>query len=235
MTASAPQPVVNGPQRYSEHDPLGGFTVKKYVVYTITLYGNFLVNQISNLFQYVMKCLHIECKARWDWWNEILPAADGKGSLTLSGLPIILKICGKEIRNDCKTLKELGIDAVLSATERFENRSKGCFISAVSPEMWTNSNVEHCQIETEDFGTIEMEKVKRGVQFIHEQRSNGKNVDVHCKAGRGRSFLILLCYLIQHEKMAPQDALEFVQARRYQAKLEPAKWKTALDFAASLK
>lgn len=54
-----------------------------------------------------------------------------------------------------------------------------------------------------------------------EHIERGELVYVHCKAGRGRSTSLVLCYLIKHRGMAPLAALEFVQARRPQVRLHP--------------
>lgn len=44
---------------------------------------------------------------------------------------------------------------------------------------------------------------------------------MHCKAGRGRSTSLVLCYLVKHHRMAPAAALELVRSKRQQVRLSP--------------
>lgn len=51
--------------------------------------------------------------------------------------------------------------------------------------------------------------INQAVDFIHRNASSGKVTYIHCKAGRGRSTTIVLCYLVKY-KMAPETAFEYV-------------------------
>ena len=51
---------------------------------------------------------------------------------------------------------------------------------------------------------------------------------MHCKAGRGRSTSLVLCYLIKHHRMAPPAALEFVRSKRQQVRLSPVSRRDAV-------
>ena len=42
---------------------------------------------------------------------------------------------------------------------------------------------------------------------------------VHCKAGRGRSTTLVLCYLVSYGGYTPEDALEMVKGKRPQISL----------------
>ncbi|GMH04000.1 hypothetical protein Nepgr_005839 [Nepenthes gracilis] len=44
-----------------------------------------------------------------------------------------------------------------------------------------------------------------------ENESCGKTTYVHCKAGRGRSTTVVLCYLVEHKHMTPNAAYEYVR------------------------
>jgi len=52
--------------------------------------------------------------------------------------------------------------------------------------------------------------INQAVDFIHRNASSGKVTYIHCKAGRGRSTTIVLCYLVKYKKMAPETAFEYV-------------------------
>ena len=47
---------------------------------------------------------------------------------------------------------------------------------------------------------------------------------MHCKAGRGRSTTLVLCYLIRQMRMSPDEAFEFVRTKRPQVCLAEGQW-----------
>lgn len=87
--------------------------------------------------------------------------------------------------------------AVLSVVELHENTTLGILSDPVTPEDWKQSNIAQKQIETPDFNPLSVEDIIQGVEFIEENIKKGKNVYVHCKAGRSRSAAIVICYLIK--------------------------------------
>jgi protein-tyrosine phosphatase len=48
------------------------------------------------------------------------------------------------------------------------------------------------------------------IEFIQKHVDQGKNVLVHCMAGKSRSVTIILAYLIHSQKYSLQDALKLV-------------------------
>ncbi|KAI6681909.1 hypothetical protein NL676_035790 [Syzygium grande] len=54
---------------------------------------------------------------------------------------------------------------------------------------------------------------------------------VHCKAGRGRSTTVVLCYLVKHKHMTPSTALEFVRSRRPRVLLTSSQWKAVQEYS----
>ena len=71
-------------------------------------------------------------------------------------------------------------------------------------------------LPTIDFTAPNYEDVVRGVAFIREHAERGEKVYVHCKAGRGRSATLVLCWLMEHEKIDPEEAQRRLVARRRQ-------------------
>ena len=49
-----------------------------------------------------------------------------------------------------------------------------------------------------------------------EHAGRGELTYVHCKAGRGRSTTLVLCYLIKQAGMTPEEAFAYVRSRRPQ-------------------
>lgn len=52
-----------------------------------------------------------------------------------------------------------------------------------------------------------------------EHTGRGELTYVHCKAGRGRSTTLVLCYLVKARRMAPSAALVLVRGKRPQVHL----------------
>lgn len=94
---------------------------------------------------------------------------------------------------------------------------------------YERQSVAHLHIPTVDYlFAPDVEDTERGVRFIAQQRAAGNGVYVHCKAGRGRSTTLVLCYLVSEGGMEPADALRFVKAKRPQVKLATAQWAAVL-------
>ncbi|OEL22507.1 putative dual specificity protein phosphatase DSP8 [Dichanthelium oligosanthes] len=66
--------------------------------------------------------------------------------------------------------------------------------------------------------------------FIHRNALSGKLTYVHCKAGRGRSTTVVICYLVQYKNMTPSEAYEHVRLRRPRVLLASAQWQAVQEF-----
>lgn len=203
-------------------------TTMKYVAYTISLYFNYMISCLNTLIQCLLGVVGIQYKSRWAWWNPIIER--NGATLYLGALPLVQKICGKTVCNDADTLEQLGIRAVLSVTEPFENNADGFFLSAVTPQQWESKNIRHLQLSTPDFETISLDKIHQGVAFIHWNIQAGRSVYVHCKAGRARSALVELCYLMKCHRMNAEQALQTLSEHRKQVTFAADKWATAKEY-----
>lgn len=137
----------------------------------------------------------------WPWWNRI------DESIILGGIPL-------KNKDHIDKIKEEGVLAVLTLLEKFEFEKKGLLSVPVLPEEWKREGVEYMHIEVADFSPLSLGNIERGVEYISQQVLQKKTVYVHCKAGRGRSAVIVICYLMKQKKMSPEEALEFVKGQR---------------------
>eukprot|EP01129_Flabellula_baltica_P010747 TRINITY_DN4578_c0_g1_i1.p1 TRINITY_DN4578_c0_g1~~TRINITY_DN4578_c0_g1_i1.p1 ORF type:complete len:394 (-),score=77.46 TRINITY_DN4578_c0_g1_i1:32-1213(-) len=160
----------------------------------------------------------------WHWWDAIEEFHGA--TLFLGALPI-----KSDERNDAKFLSECEIKAVLSLVLAFEIQ-EGDGFSPVSKEDWADFGVTQLHVPTQDFKTLGYDSIQRGVEFIHWNISNGRSTYVHCKAGRGRSALIVMCYLVKYHQMTAEDAYITVKSERQQVfeKTDP-KWQTLVDYS----
>ncbi len=52
------------------------------------------------------------------------------------------------------------------------------------------------------------------VDWVHEQREQGRTVLVHCQEGRNRSALVVALYLKHHRDMRAADAIQLIREKR---------------------
>lgn len=128
---------------------------------------------------------------RWRWWDRI------DEHVLIGALPTE-KIASEIIA--------AGVTAVVNTCQEY----------AGPLATYTKSGVEQLHLPTIDFVPPSLEDVKRGVAFIDQQIAEGKQVYIHCKAGRARSATIVICWLIKSKDMTPTEAQLFLISKRPQ-------------------
>ncbi|XP_075103768.1 phosphatidylglycerophosphate phosphatase PTPMT1 [Nicotiana tabacum] len=125
----------------------------------------------------------------WDWIDEFV---------LLGAVPF---------QSDVKRLKELGVSGVVTLNEPYE--------TLVPTSLYEAHGIRHLVLPTRDYlFAPSLHNICQAVEFIHENASNGQSTYVHCKAGRGRSTTIVLCYLVKYKQMTPNDAYNYVKSIR---------------------
>ncbi|GJW75786.1 putative dual specificity protein phosphatase DSP8 [Tanacetum coccineum] len=155
------------------------------------------------------------CFAIWNkmqsefrWWDHI------DEFLLLGAVPF---------PKDVPRLKELGVGGVITLNESYE--------TLVPTSLYSAHDIDHLVIPTRDYlFAPSFYDIDRAVEFIHRNATSGKTTYVHCKAGRGRSTTIVLCYLVEYKHMTPDSALEYVRSRRPRVLLAPSQWKAVQEF-----
>lgn len=97
---------------------------------------------------------------------------------------------------DARKLQALGVRAVVNTCEEY----------AGPQAAYRDADIEQLRIPTIDFTPPSLPDVEQAVQFMDEQIAQGKKVYVHCKAGRGRSATVVLCWLVANRQMTPEAA-----------------------------
>uniref|UniRef100_A0A0E0IPP0 Tyrosine specific protein phosphatases domain-containing protein n=1 Tax=Oryza nivara TaxID=4536 RepID=A0A0E0IPP0_ORYNI len=106
-------------------------------------------------------------QSEFRWWDEV------DQFILLGAVPF---------RRDVPRLQKLGVYGVITLNEPFETLSRG---------------IDHLVIPTRDYlFAPSLVDISRAVDFIHRNASCGRMTYIHCKAGRGRSTTIVLCYLV---------------------------------------
>lgn len=147
-------------------------------------------------------------QSEFRWWDEV------DQFLLLGAVPF---------PKDVPRLKQLGVGGVITLNEPYE--------TLVPTALYRAHGIEHLVIPTRDYlFAPSASDINRAVDFIHRNASCGKTTYVHCKAGRGRSTTIVLCYLVEHRHMTPAAALEYVRSIRPRVLLAPSQWKAVQEY-----
>ncbi|KAI5383157.1 phosphatidylglycerophosphate phosphatase PTPMT2 [Lathyrus oleraceus] len=152
--------------------------------------------------------LRNKMEAEFRWWDQI------DEFLLLGAVPF---------PKDVPHLKNLGVGGVITLNEPYE--------TLVPSSLYRAHGIDHLVIPTRDYlFAPSFVDINRAVQFIHNNATCGKTTYVHCKAGRGRSTTIVLCYLVEYKHMTPAAALEYVRSRRPRVLLAPSQWKAVQSY-----
>lgn len=143
--------------------------------------------------------------SRWPWWSPILgPHAEPLG-LFLGALPLA-------DGGHLEKIAALRVKAVLSLVEPFELKPQ--LHRPVTHEEWKKRGIEQKAFSTPDFRGICPATLALAVAFIEEHLQQGRQVYVHCKAGRARSAMVVICYLMKHYRLSAQRATHLVTSCR---------------------
>ncbi|XP_010531659.1 PREDICTED: putative dual specificity protein phosphatase DSP8 [Tarenaya hassleriana] len=125
--------------------------------------------------------------------------------------------------SDVPRLKDLGVCGVITLNEPYE--------TLVPSSLYKSHCIDHLVIPTRDYCFApSMEAICQAVDFIHRNALVGKTTYVHCKAGRGRSTTIVICYLVHHKRMTPEAAYAYARSIRPRVLLAASQWKAVLEY-----
>ncbi|EEF30917.1 phosphatidylglycerophosphate phosphatase PTPMT1 [Ricinus communis] len=147
-------------------------------------------------------------QAEFRWWDRV------DQFILLGAVPF---------PTDVPRLKELGVNGVITLNEPYE--------TLVSTSLYQAHGIDHLVIPTRDYCFApSLSDICLAVDFIHENVLQGWTTYVHCKAGRGRSTTIVICYLVQHRHMTPDAAYGYVRSIRPRVLLASAQWQAVQEY-----
>lgn len=148
-------------------------------------------------------------QAEFRWWDQV------DQFILLGAVPF---------PKDVPRLQKLGVRGVITLNEPYE--------TLVPSSLYQEHGIDHLVIPTRDylFAPSPVD-ICRAVDFIHRNTTCGRTTYVHCKAGRGRSTTIVLCYLVEYKNMTPAAALEYVRSRRPRVQLAPSQWLAVQEYS----
>ena len=124
-----------------------------------------------------------------NWWDRI------DEHLIIGALPM---------KRHVKPLHDEGIRAVVNTCNEYSGLL----------EHYNEHGIDQLRVPTVDFTPPSLEHVQQAVKYINEQISDGNGVYVHCKAGRGRSATVVMCWLLDNTDMSPAEAQQHMQQIR---------------------
>lgn len=81
-------------------------------------------------------------------------------------------------------------------------------------QRYARHGIEQLHTPTLDFTPPTLSDIERAVDFVEAHRSRRETVYIHCKAGRGRSATVALCWLVAHRGMTPAQAQAHLESVR---------------------
>ena len=135
----------------------------------------------------------------------ILAGDQETGSFSISSLPDIL---------DSDFVENNNIQAVCSVVV-LTSREQRNLLEKLEDCRPDGRNLSYLYIPVRDVGEEHIEDYFENVaNFIHEHRIRGKNVLIHCHAGKSRSVAYATYYLMRSEDMTAKEALDYIKKHR---------------------
>ncbi|EXC02093.1 Protein-tyrosine phosphatase mitochondrial 1-like protein [Morus notabilis] len=124
---------------------------------------------------------------------------------------------------DVPCLKKLGVHGVVTLNEPYE--------TLVPTSLYHAHGIDHLVIPTRDYYFApSLSDISHAVDFMHENASCGRTTYVHCKAGRGRSTTVVICYLMRYKQMTPDSAYDYVKSIRPRVLLASSQWQAVQEY-----
>ena len=124
-----------------------------------------------------------------DWLSEVEPG------LYLAAMPTAA---------DAAALARRGVRAVVNACDEYRGPRAA----------YRRHGIAQLHVPIIDFAEPTAEQVDSALAFLREHTAAGSGVLVHCKAGRGRSATLVLCWLVAERGLDPEEAQRALEAAR---------------------
>lgn len=155
--------------------------------------------------------------ASQNWWHKITP------NLYLGAIPLANKGHDKE-------LKKMGVKSVFTILEDYEVKTETFFSKPVSENEWKKQGIRHKRLICRDMTAIPLGELQKAVQWVRHQVIFDKSVYVHCKAGRGRSAMVVIAYLIKYHQMSLKQAYAYALSQRSVIIFRPSQWNRLKEY-----
>lgn len=114
-------------------------------------------------------------------------------------------------------IKKYHLKAVVMVVEDYELNTDTFISTPIRKQEWLDKGIKVLHLKVKDMTQVSMKDLHKAADFI---KKNKEGVYIHCKAGRGRSVMCLMAYLMKHEGKSYKEALELVTLKRSTASLK---------------
>jgi atypical dual specificity phosphatase len=128
----------------------------------------------------------------------------GRGRSWMSEIEPNLYLAALPTSRDVEGLARRGVRAVINACEEYRG----------PVTRYRQHGIEQLHLPILDYAEPSSEQALRALAFMREHLAAGSGVLVHCKAGRGRSATLILCWLVAERRMEPEAAQRALAALR---------------------
>jgi len=136
------------------------------------------------------------------WWDRITD------NLVLGALPF------HERHHQSRLMDQEKVRGVIMMCRDFEfNPLIG---KPVNKQDWESKGVKVYHSPTQDFEAPSVDELRNCVEFMTQVLNDDPtcSIYVHCKAGRGRSVAVIVCFLISTYGYTTEEAIDFIMKKR---------------------
>jgi atypical dual specificity phosphatase len=181
---------------------------KNYIIENTNYQISLMYNVMSNWYK----------PDTYNWWTQMSDQIY-LGALPLKHRNLLSYYYSDE--NQCNILKQLGITDVISINKNFELSAYTLFSKPVSENEWKELGITQYIFEADDFKPIDIRTIHTCVELIERLlEDETKKIYLHCKAGKGRSVTMYVCYLIKsNPNKSVDEIIQIVADKRSQINL----------------
>ncbi|KYR02118.1 phosphatidylinositol phosphatase [Tieghemostelium lacteum] len=117
-------------------------------------------------------------------------------------------------------LKMHGIKGVVNLCDEYQGPQKE----------YKKHDIDQLYVPVIDHYEPSVSEIRQCITFIQDQISLGHKVLVHCKAGRGRSGAVMICYVALTKKLSLIDAQKYLVEKRSKVRKSLYKQKSVIAF-----
>lgn len=131
---------------------------------------------------------------------------------------------------DLRSLQDLGVGTIVTLNQKWELGSHILPANITALDLGLTT----CWLKTPDYAAPTQQAIRKGVDAIKQALAQKRKVYVHCNAGRGRSAIVVICYMIQKHKWSASTAFDKVGSKRSIANMKHSlcqrQWNSVVKF-----
>lgn len=170
---------------------------------------------------------HLFSKERYPWWNRV------NDQLVLGALPLQNYQHGEK-------LTEERVKVVVSCVESFERTTDTFLAEPIRESFWREKDIEVVHVPLADCGAFNVQTLDQKVAQVMQKvsglnRDNNEKLLIYCKAGQGRSAMLMIALLMKTENIGFNEAHTRVKRGRDQVRLNAKQRRALLNYEGHLR